>query len=74
VIGLGTQDNAKDAVAFRTRHKIKITKMLWDSTGESWTKFGIVAQPAWALMDKTGKTLAAQTGAIPYEDVLKAIK
>jgi thiol-disulfide isomerase/thioredoxin len=74
VLGIGTQDDAKQAVAFRTRHKLKVTKMVWDSTGTSWEKLGIPGQPAWLLMDKAGKTLAADTGGIPYEDVLKSLK
>jgi hypothetical protein len=71
---LGTQDNAKDAVAFRTRHKMKVTTMLWDATGDSWVKLNIPGQPAWLLMDKSGKTLGASTGAIPYADILKAVQ
>ena len=53
---------------------MKVTTMLWDASGDSWTKFGVLSQPAWVLMDKAGKTLAAQGGPIPYDDVLKALK
>jgi thioredoxin-related protein len=74
VIGLGTQDSAKDAVAFRARHKIKVTTMLWDASGDSWAKLGVLGQPAWVLMDKSGKTLGASTGSIPYADILKAVQ
>jgi hypothetical protein len=48
--------------------------MLWDASGVSWDKLNIPGQPAWLLMDKSGKTLASSTGAIPYEDILKAVK
>ncbi len=74
MIGLGTQDSAKDAVAFRTRHKIKVATMLWDASGESWQKLNIPAQPAWLLMDKSGKTLDSGTGSIPYPDIVKAVQ
>jgi hypothetical protein len=53
---------------------MKATTMLWDATGESWVKLNIPGQPAWLLMDKSGKTLGASTGSIPYADILKAVQ
>ncbi len=48
--------------------------MLWDASGVSWDMLNIPAQPAWLLIDKSGKSLGSSTGAIPYEDILKAVK
>ena len=48
-------------------------KLLWDKTGESWTKLGIPAQPAWMLVGTDGAVIDAQLGSIPYKAVLAAI-
>ena len=74
MVGLGTQDDLGQAKSFLARHKISAMKLLWDKTGKSWTELGIPAQPAWLLLDKAGKTIASDTGAIPYEDVLKSLE
>jgi hypothetical protein len=73
VIGLGSQDNLKQARSFITRTKVKSFPMYWDKTGQSWTKLGVPTQPAWFLIASDGTVLDAQLGSIPYAKVLKAI-
>ena len=73
VIGLGTQDDLARAKVFVTRTKVKSFPMYWDKTGQSWSKLGVPAQPAWILIGKDGTLLGAELGSIPYDEVLKAI-
>jgi hypothetical protein len=70
VVGLGAQDTLKLAKTFRSRHKIKQVKLLWDSTGKSWDALGIPSQPAWILLNVDGSIRSSGTGSIPYKDVL----
>ena len=48
-------------------------KLLWDSTGKSWTKLGVPAQPAWMLIAADGTVIGTDLGAIPYKEVLAEI-
>ncbi len=45
--------------------------MLWDSSFESWTAFGITGQPTVILLDTEGNELGRWFGAIPEGDVLR---
>ena len=73
MIGLGTQDDLNQAKSFQKRNKVSTVKLLWDSTGKSWTKLGVPAQPAWMLIAADGTVLGTDLGAIPYEEVLAEI-
>jgi thioredoxin-related protein len=73
VVGIGTQDNLKDAKKFVTRNKVKNVKMYWDASGTSWDYFGVLGQPAAILMDKDGNPVETWTGYLENDEVLAAI-
>ena len=73
MVGLGTQDDLKQAKSFQRRHKISSVKLLWDKTGRSWRTLGIPAQPAWMLIAADGTVLGTDLGAVPYKEVLADI-
>ena len=73
MVGLGTQDDLKQAKSFQRRHKISSVKLLWDKTGKSWRTLGIPAQPAWMLIAADGTVLGTDLGAVPYKEVLADI-
>ncbi len=74
VIGIGTQDDLKEAQAFVKRNKVKTPKMYWDSTFDSWDYFGVAGQPAAILMDKNGKVIKTYTGFLDTKKVLAEVK
>ena len=53
VVGLGTQDDAKQAKQFVERYELQHT-MLWDESFESWTQLGVRGQPAGMLFAADG--------------------
>jgi hypothetical protein len=71
VVGLGTQDDADEAVDFVERHGTYSFPMYWDETFESWEVFGIRSQPAAAMLSPTGEVLAAWLGAFDEDEVLR---
>jgi len=72
VIGIGTQDDPGMAADFVDRHDIQF-QMLWDESFETWTAFGVSAQPATALVSADGEVLGAWMGGIPEEQVLDLV-
>ncbi len=70
MIGLGTQDNADDAIDFVESHDTYSFPMYWDETFESWIAFGVTSQPAAALLSPSGEVLGAWLGAFPPDEVL----
>ena len=73
MIGLGTQDDLRQAQSFLTKHQISSVKLLWDATGTSWVKLNVAAQPAWMLIAADGTVKRTTFGAIPYDDILKSL-
>jgi thiol-disulfide isomerase/thioredoxin len=73
VLGLGTQDDLDQAKAFQTKHDISAVKLVWDSTGQSWAKLNIPAQPAWMLIKADGTIVSGELGAIPYDNLLAQV-
>lgn len=73
MIGLGTQDSATEAVDFVTDTGTYSFPMYWDETFESWTVFGITAQPAAVLISPDGETIAGWRGAFDEDEVLDLI-
>jgi hypothetical protein len=74
VIGIGTQDNLKDAKAFVARNKVKTPRMYWDSSFESWDYFGVAGQPAAILLDKNGVPVKTWSGFLDTKKVLAEVK
>ncbi len=72
VVGLGTQDDARQAKQFVERYKLTHT-MLWDESFESWLQLGVRGQPAGMLFAADGTLIGRWSGPIPEDDVLKAL-
>ena len=73
MVGLGTQDDLRQAQQFLRRHKLSSVRLLWDATGVSWVRLRLAAQPAWLLIAANGTVAGSDLGAIPYRAVLDAI-
>lgn len=72
VVGLGTQDDARQARQFVERYELTHT-MLWDESFESWIELGVRGQPAGMLFAADGTLLGRWSGAIPEDEVLEQI-
>ena len=72
MIGLGTQDDARQAQQFVERYKLTHT-MLWDESFDSWRQLGVRSQPAGMLFAADGTLLKRWSGVIPEADVLKLL-
>ena len=73
VIGLGTKDDADYAVDFITKTGTYSFPMYWDETSSAWTSFGIVAQPATALLSPTGEMIKTWPGVFHADKVLSEL-
>ena len=71
-MGLGTQDDARQAKQFVERYQLTHT-MLWDESFESWLELGVRGQPAGMLFAADGSLIRRWSGPIPEDDVLKAL-
>lgn len=71
-MGLGTQDDARQAREFVERYGLTHT-MLWDESFDSWVRLGIRGQPAGMLFAANGELLARWQGRIPEGDVLETL-
>ena len=71
MIGLGTQDDADQAVDFVERGGTVSFPMYWDETFLSWQAFGVRSQPAAVLLSPTGEVLASWLGAFDEAEVLR---
>ena len=73
MVGLGTQDDLKQAKSFQKRHMITTMRLVWDSTGKSWRTLGVPTQPGWMLVAADGTVLGTDLGAIPYKKILAGL-
>lgn len=71
-MGLGTQDDARQAAAFVDRYELTHT-MLWDESFESWLELGVRGQPAGMLFAADGTLLDRWSGPIPEDEVLQTL-
>lgn len=74
MVGLGTQDSAEEAVEFVEMTGTTSFPMHWDETFQTWTAFGISAQPAVALLSPDGEPIAGWLGGFPEDEILDAIR
>jgi len=70
VVGIGTQDDPQMAREFVERHQVPFT-MLCDQGFDSWTPFGVRAQPAFVLLDAEGRSLGGWLGDLPEAEVVE---
>lgn len=74
VIGIGTQNNATEALAFRRQTGIRSFPLLYEAGGfRSWKPFGFTAQPAAALLSSSGRVLRVWSGPFDEAEVLRLI-
>lgn len=74
VVGVGTQNTADEARAFRRQTGIRSFPLLYEADGfQSWEPFGFVAQPAAALLSSDGKLLRVWSGPFDEAEVLRLI-
>lgn len=71
VVGLGTQDDPDQAVDFVEQGGNTSFPMLWDESFETWSAFGISAQPAAVLLAGDGSVLGGWLGPFPEDEVLR---
>jgi peroxiredoxin len=71
-VGLGTQDDARQARQFVERYELEHT-MLWDESFESWLQLGVRGQPAGMLFAADGTLIDRWSGPIPEGEVLEAL-
>jgi hypothetical protein len=64
VIGVGTQQGLSEAEAFAENFGPFTFPMVWDSSGESWSRLGIAGQPAVALFDANGVLVETWYGGV----------
>ncbi len=69
VIGLGTQNSMAEAEEFAEATGTTFP-MFWDETFETWTLFGLSAQPAAVLLSGDGQPLGGWLGPFPEDEVL----
>lgn len=74
MIGIGTQDTARDAVEFVRRTGTFSFPMYWDETFTSWAAFGVQGQPAAALLSPTGEILGGWIGRFDLDEVLTIVR
>lgn len=74
VVGVGTQNTAGEARAFRRSTGIRSFPLLYEADGfRSWKPFGFVAQPAAALLSSDGRLLRLWSGPFDEAEVLQLI-
>ncbi len=71
VIGLGAQDPLDMAKEFVDEHGVKTPQMLYDSTFDSWSHFGVNGQPAAILFDPSGAAREGWFGPFDEQTVLE---
>jgi peroxiredoxin len=72
VIGLGTQDDLRQARDFVDKGGITFT-MLWDESFRSWLELGVRGQPAATLFAADGTFLDAWSGPFDEDEVLALV-
>jgi thiol-disulfide isomerase/thioredoxin len=70
VIGLGAQDSLDMAKEFVDEHGVKTPRMLYDSSFDSWSHFGVNGQPAAILFDRSGAAREGWFGPFDEQVVL----
>ena len=74
MVGVGTQNTASEARAFRRQTGIRSFPLLYEADGfRSWKPFGFVAQPAAALLSSKGQLLRVWSGPFDEAEVLRLI-
>jgi len=74
VVGVGTQNTAGEARAFRQQTGIRSFPLLYEADGfRSWRPFGFAAQPAAALLSAQGHLLRTWSGPFDEAEVLRLI-
>jgi hypothetical protein len=70
VVGLGTQDTLSDAESFVRNYGTASFTMLWDESFETWSAFGIAAQPAALLFAADGRFIQGWMGPFDENEVI----
>jgi len=72
VIGVGTQDDLALAKKFVSETGVTFP-MTWDKSGKTWVDFGVPAQPAMILYNKSGNEVRRWNGVFNKAEVADAV-
>lgn len=73
VVGIGTRDDFGEAEDFLADTGVESFPLLWEETGESWSAFGVTAQPYAVLFDDQGAEVERWPGGASGDEVLAAL-
>ena len=74
VVAIGGRDDAANGPAFVARHKLHTPTVLFDEPMSAWNAYGIPAQPAAVLLDRSGRERGRWLGAFNTAEVLAAAR
>ena len=74
VVGIGGRDDIANGPAFVARHRLHTPTMLFDEPMAAWRAFAIPAQPAFVLLDRSGRERRRWLGALQPAEVLNAAR
>ena len=72
VVGIGALDDLNEARAFRTDTAVRSFPLLWAESTDSWSAFGVPAQPYLVLIED-GKVTQRWPGGASPEDIAAAV-
>lgn len=73
VLGIGTQGDQKEAMAFAKRHGLKSVRMLWSKDESLFDYYGVFETPSTLLIDGSFRQAGDWSGRTPIGQVRKAL-
>ena len=72
-LGIGTQGDQKQAMAFAKRHNLKSVRMLWSKDESLFDYYGVFETPSTLLIDGSFRQAGDWSGRTPIGQVRKAL-
>ena len=73
MLGVGTQGDQKEAVAFAKRHSLQSVRMLWSKDEALFDYYGVFQTPSTLLIDGSFRQAGDWSGRTPIGQVRKVL-